>query len=259
MKNIIKISIVNYLNSIPFRYGLENYNFDTKIELQKDIPSQCAYKLKMGLVDIGLIPVAAIPEIENAKIISNFCIGANGNVKTVALYSNQPVENISTIILDYHSRTSVQLARILALHKWKINPKWEKGEEGFEKNIDKEKAGVVIGDKTFAIENKYNFKYDLANEWKEMTSLPFVFACWVSNKELPVEFLRSLNSALEYGIMNIDASVDLYRKDICQISDDEAKKYLIENINYNLDNDKKRALDYYFKLSEKIISNPFIQ
>ena len=252
MKNKIKISVVNYLNSIPFKYGLHHINNPNLIDVSEDVPSECALKLQQKTVDIGLIPIAAISDIKSSKIISNYCIGANNYVKSVALYSNSPLHRINKIILDDHSRTSVLLAKILAKHKWHINPVWENGIEGFENSINENEAGVIIGDKTFAINEKFKYKYDLAHEWLEMTSLPFVFACWVSNCELSEKFITDFNNALKYGIENISQSLDFYQSEFIKINKTEAYNYLTQNIDYNLNNSKKQAIEKFNLLSKTL-------
>ena len=76
--------------------------FLEKVELSRDIPSECARKLIAGEVDLGLVPVAVIPEVNNAQIISDYCIGAEGKVHSVLLLSETPLEEIEKVYLDYH-------------------------------------------------------------------------------------------------------------------------------------------------------------
>jgi len=97
----IKISAVKYANTYPFIYGLTESGFDRKVILETDHPADCAAKLLSGKVDIGLIPVATLALLKEYHIISDYCIGANGNVRTVMLLSNCPFNNIGTIYLDY--------------------------------------------------------------------------------------------------------------------------------------------------------------
>ena len=68
----IKISAVSYLNTKPFVYGLVNSALIDQIDLSLDMPSLCASKLKDDSVDIGLVPVAVIPEINGANIITDY-------------------------------------------------------------------------------------------------------------------------------------------------------------------------------------------
>ena len=120
--SIIKISAVSYLNSKPFLYGLEQSYVRGKIDISLDTPAQAAEKLLNDEVEISLVPVAIIPQLENPVIISPYCIGADGKVATVCLFSNVPVEEIKTVHLDYQSRTSVQLVRVLFREFWTMYP-----------------------------------------------------------------------------------------------------------------------------------------
>ena len=114
-----KISVVSYLNSKPFIYGLENAKNANQFDFCLDIPAICAQKLKNKEVQIGLIPVAAILDIENPQIITDYCISANGEVNSVFVFSNQNIDEIDTVYLDPHSRSSNNLAKILLKHYWK--------------------------------------------------------------------------------------------------------------------------------------------
>ncbi len=108
-----KVSAVSYLNTIPFIYGLKQSKLIEIIDLYLDYPAICADKLISREVDIALIPVVAIPQLENAYIISDYCIWSDGEVDTVCLYSDVPIQEIESIALDYQSRTSVALLKIL--------------------------------------------------------------------------------------------------------------------------------------------------
>ncbi|MCB0401553.1 MAG: menaquinone biosynthesis protein, partial [Flavobacteriales bacterium] len=172
----VKVSAVSYLNTLPFLYGIKQSGLEQEIDLSLDIPSDCARKLLNDEVDLGLVPVAIIPQLKEHHIISDYCIGADGPVDTVALFSDVPLEEIENIYLDYHSRSSVTLVQLLAKAFWKIKPNWIRAEEGFIDQIQGTTAGVVIGDRTFGLSKKY--KYDLAEAWKAFTGKPFVFAAW---------------------------------------------------------------------------------
>jgi chorismate dehydratase len=243
MTDKVKISIVSYLNSKPFIYGLKHSQLINEIDLQQDIPSVCAQKLIDGKVDIGLVPVAILPLLKEHYIISDYCIGAEGKVASVMLYSNVPLPEIKNIVLDYQSRTSVQLTKVLATHFWKINPEWIPAQTNYENNISGTTAAVIIGDRTFGIENKYAYTYDLAEEWQKLTQLPFVFACWVANKKLPDSFINKLNQALKYGIDNRSLLISELTQEKAYPTN--IKKYLTENIKYDYDTPKKEALKLF--------------
>ncbi len=248
----IRISAVKYANTYPFIFGLMESGFDKRAVIETDHPSDCAAKLISGKVDIGLVPVATLPLLKEYHIISDYCIGANENVKTVMLLSNCEFENINTIYLDYRSRSSVNLTKVLAKNSWKRIFRWEETSKEFDFiNIGLNEAVVLIGDQCFEYEKSFKYKMDLATEWKKFTGLPFVFACWTANKRLDNEFIKEFNIALGSGVMNIDGVVEKMGK-TGTITGAALKKYLTENIDYDFNSEKKKALDMFLELMGKL-------
>lgn len=242
---MLKISAVSYLNTIPFIHGLKQSELIKTIDLQLDYPSICADKLINGTVDLALVPVAVIPKLKEAYIISDYCIGANGAVDTVCLYSDVPIEEIESIALDYQSRTSVALLKILLNEYWQLNPEFKKGNVGFEENIKGNYAALVIGDRAFALNTKHAYIYDLSAIWKKMTGLPFVFAAWVANTKLPKDFIVSFNKALEKGLSNIDKALALEGDSYPNCKNPE--DYLNNKISYNLDVEKQKGMELFLR------------
>ena len=231
--NKIKVSAVSYINTKPFVYGLQNSSIKNKIELSLDNPSDCATKLALNQADIGLVPVAALSSIKNYYLVSDYCIGANGAVNSVFIFSNKSIETISSLQLDPQSRTSNAMARILLEKWWKI-----KVDYTLKPGCD---AFVQIGDRTFETRTEYKFVYDLAEEWKKLTGLPFVFAVWAANKPLSQDFISEFNAALRYGLENISELISI----LPEIKNIDLYAYLTKNIDYNFTTDKKAALSLF--------------
>ncbi|MGE0561579.1 MAG: menaquinone biosynthetic enzyme MqnA/MqnD family protein [Flavobacteriales bacterium] len=247
----VKISIVSYSNTLPFLYGLQHSDILNEIDLQLDIPSKCAEKLLTNQVDIGLVPVAILPKLKEYHIITDYCIGATKKVNSVLLYSDVPLNEIETIMLDYQSITSINLVQILAKQYWKIFPKFENSTVGFEKNIGGTTAGVIIGDRTFDLSKKFLYQYDLAGEWVKFTQLPFAFACWVSNKKMTEDFARKLNEALKFGVNHIPQAVNISTNQ--SMDKNKLKNYLTYDISYHLDQEKRRSIDIFLNfLTENV-------
>jgi chorismate dehydratase len=252
MSEKIRISAVQYANTYPFIWGLKESGFEKKVALATDHPAQCAAKLRDGRADIGLIPVAAIPEVKNSSIISDYCIGTNGKVRTVMLLSNCPFNELDTVNLDYRSVTSVNLVKILAAGMWKKEFRWNDTSEKTDfLSIACNEAVVLIGDQCFESESKYKFRIDLAEEWKNHTGLPFVFACWVANREIDESFRGEFNDALSMGVNNIEKVAE-YFGNSGKIGREELEKYLKENIDYHLDARKKEAMNLFHSLMQKL-------
>lgn len=240
-----KVSVVSYSNAIPFVYGLEVADFlSNELILQKDLPAEGAEKLRTNEVDIALIPVATISSIPNYNIISDFCIGAIQKVDSVMLYSDVPLNEIKCVLLDSESRTSNRLAKLLAKEFWKINPQWVESENEYK---SKNCAKVLIGDKAIGVNAAYVF--DLAEEWHKYSGLPFVFACWVANKSLDPEFISDFNSALLYGVNNIDASIAAAKRTFPYDIDN----YLNNCIDYRFDYRKKQALSKFLFMTQGFV------
>lgn len=241
----IKISIVSYFNTLPFRHGIKHSDLVAKIDLQEDIPSICAQKLKFSQVDIGLVPVALLPELDHYKIITDYCIGANGKVDSVKLYSQVPLNEIKSVTLDYQSRSSIKLTKVLNKFYWKQSFEFKDAKPGYEQNISGTNAAVVIGDRTFVLNGTFKYEIDLAEEWKKMTGLPFVFAAWVTTSEIDKDFVSEFNKVLENGIKHIEGAIK--ESHIVHPKNFDASDYLSNKISYNLDNKKREALQLFLK------------
>lgn len=235
----IKLSAVNYLNTKPFMYGLFQQGLDKELEIFKDTPARCAEKLKSGEVNISLIPIAALTDIKEHFIVSDYCIGCDGAVQTVCLYCNSPIQDINTIYLDTHSRTSVALTKILVNEYWNLNVEYQPVEKANDILLGDHAAVLAIGDKTIGMGPRFQYTYDLGEVWKDMTGLPFVFAAWVSNEKLDPEFINRFNQALAYGLANINELMFILPESEPAF---DLKTYFEKYISYDLDEKKKAAL-----------------
>lgn len=242
----LKISAVSYLNTFPFVYGILKSGYLENFSLELDVPSVCAEKLKNKEVDIALVPVGAMPDFDRQVVISDYCIGAVGKVRSVLLLSEKPLQEIQDIYLDQHSRTSVRLARVLAEKYWNISPHWRS--LNTDQPIRREKIDtlVAIGDKTFDLSNHYKYIYDLAEEWLRFTGLPFVFAVWMSKKELPAVVIEQLNKALAFGLKHKAESLIFFRDKLPPCLDCLA--YLENNISFQFDEEKKKGMQLFLDL-----------
>ncbi|HPH22640.1 MAG TPA: menaquinone biosynthesis protein [Chitinophagaceae bacterium] len=236
----IKVGAVSYKNTKPLLYGIKRSGLMEKIELIEDYPSNIATQLLNNQIDIGLVPVAIIPKLQEAYIVSNYCIGATEPVTSVCLFSEVELDKIETVLLDYQSKTSVNLCKILLKNYWKKEVIFLDAGADFRNEIKGTTAGVVIGDRALEQQKISLFVYDLAEEWIAFTGLPFVFAAWVSNKVLPKDFVDEFNAANAFGLQHIDEVVaenpfSLY----------DLKKYYTQNISYLLDEEKKKGLKLF--------------
>ena len=198
---------MSYLNTKPLIYGFEKGIMKEEVELLMDYPANIASMLLNDEIDIGLVPVAILPALKEYYLISDYCIACDGEVASVCLFSEGPVNEIQTVLLDYQSKTSVALLKILLKDHWNIEPKLVDTSSGYELSIEAETAGLVIGDRALELRSKSKYSYDLGLAWKELTGLPFVFAVWVSNKPMDKQFIEKFNMMNSYGLNNLEGIV----------------------------------------------------
>ncbi len=249
---IYRVSAVSYANTLPFVFGLQHAHERPEIDLRLDNPAECAMRLKNKESDIGLVPVAALRTLEYYEIIPGYCLGADGPVRSVMLFSSVPAEKIRKIYLDPQSRTSNNLVRILARDFWHIFPAWEMAsDDNNYLSLEEGAARVLIGDRAFYAASFYPWQYDLAAVWKEFTSLPFVFAVWAANIPVSPIFVKQFNSALHYGIMHIPEAVASIH-DPKLLETINLEKYLLNNLSYPLDNAKMAAIKMFLDMLESL-------
>jgi len=242
----IRVGAVSYLNTKPLLYGIENSPVINEISLITEYPARIAEMLLLDEIDIGLVPVSIIPQMKEYHINTRYCIGSDGPVASVCLFSEVPVQDIETVILDYQSRTSVALAEILFEKHWKKTPVFVPADHEFLQEIQGNTAAVVIGDRALEQRKKSRYYYDLGEEWKKMTGLPFVFAAWISNKVLDPGWIRRFEDANTIGIQNISRVIeDLTANDF------DLHAYFTEYLSYDLNEKKKEGMDLFLSMLKK--------
>jgi chorismate dehydratase len=240
----IRVGIVSYLNTKPLLYGLQKPPISEKIDLVGDYPSRLADMLLNDEIDIGLVPVASIPNLNEYYIIGEHCIATEGEIASVALFSDVPLDQIQKVYLDYQSRTSAALLQYLIRESWGIDPEIIYAEnEDYRNHIKGTTAGLVIGDRAFEQRRISAYIYDLGSEWKAITGLPFVFAVWVANKRLPASFIEEFDKANALGLAQIDEIVTELGFTLFDLG-----KYYKMHLNYCLDAKKRKAINKYLEV-----------
>ncbi len=235
MDKKIRIGAVSYLNTLPLIHGMRSSTIAERIVLELDYPARTAAKLMNDEIDVGLIPVAVIPRLKEYHLVSDHCIGCDGEVGSVGVFGDVSIEHMRSVWMDYQSRTSVALTKILLRDHWKVTPELLSAEnEGYMEHIHGRTGGLVIGDRAFIQKKRSAVMFDLGRAWKDHTGLPFVFATWVSNKPMDEEFIRLFNEANAVGLGQLDkviaenpfphADLDHYYRVNMSYAFDEKKK-----------------------------------
>jgi chorismate dehydratase len=239
----IKVGIVDYLNTKPLLYGIRHSAVNESIDLIQDYPSNIAAFLLEGKIDIGLVPVAILPILKEYHIYTNYCIGCDGPVASVCLFSEVPIQEIKAVLLDYQSRTSIALLKILLQDYWKVAPRFIDTSSDYRSSIKGPIAGLVIGDRSFGQRKFSKYVYDLGGAWKQHTGLPFVFAAWISTKPLDQQFIQLFDEANRFGVQNIGKVIETIPNALFNL-----KEYFTKYISYELDPTKEKGLKRFLEL-----------
>lgn len=241
-----RIAVVKYLNTLPMLAGLERSPVSEEVDVQLVDPASCAKLLLNGDVDVALCPIGALVGIDEYYIASAYGIGCDGPVRTVAVYSDQPLSELRTIELFSESRSSNLLVQVLEKRFWKYGLDFVA--PGTQTEVPT--GHLAIGDQCFRNEAKYEYITDLGDMWKRYTGLPFLFAAWVSLKPVDKELWRRLDMAFAEGIAHVDqielppgnAHVDL-------------RHYLQKNIKYRITDEMLQGARLYLEEARELSKN----
>lgn len=245
--NKVKVGIVNYLNAKPLIYGIQHHPIAHSLEIMEAYPAAVSQALIEGKIDIGLVPVATFMQMPNASIIGNYGIAADETVASVCIFSKVPIEEVTTIYLDYQSKTSIRLAQILMKYHYKKNVTYLSAPIDFIDKIEGNVAAVIIGDRALEQLQHFDYVYDLATAWKVFTGLPFIFAAWISEKQFSKEFIENFDEANALGIQHMDtiAAQTVF-------PDYDLQYYYANNIQFYLDDAKRAGLSLFLEYLEKM-------
>jgi chorismate dehydratase len=199
----IRVGAVSYLNARPLYHRLSG--FAPYVRLTMDVPSRLAEQLAAGELDVALIP--SVEYLRNAsagyEILPGFAIAARGAVRSVKLFSRVPWRDVQRLALDAGSRTSQVLARIWLDECHGVRPavveELPLGVSPLESTAD---AVLVIGDRAMRVpRGEFREVVDLGEAWFALTRLPFVFALWVTRRDVDLgELPRALERSRTWGL-----------------------------------------------------------
>jgi predicted solute-binding protein len=233
------VGAVDYLNVRPLVYGLAE---DADIALRFDSPAVCADLLASGAIDLGMVPSISHATRPADAIVPGLCIGSDGPVASVAIFSRTPLREVRTLALDTSSRTSAALTRILCARRFLIAPVFVPRPPVLEAMLAAADAALLIGDPALFADHRAlgADKIDLGAAWTEMTSLPFVWAFWAGPAGgAGGRLVTRLQRAASAGMVRSDALADAYcADDLARQA--LARRYLRDHLLFRL---TARALD----------------
>jgi chorismate dehydratase len=249
-----RIAASSYLNTAPLIWSFLHGSQRDAVELLTDTaPARCAEMLARGEVDAALVPVIEYQRIPNLMMIPDVCVGSRSAVRSVVLVSRlNNLKKVKRVALDNSSRTSVALVKIIFREFLGFEPEWELSEPDLQSMLRKADAALIIGDPAMKVPRDQFRVFDLATLWREFTGFGFVFAMWMARKD-SVGKVRAddFAAARNEGLANLNRVIASYPQQI-QLSEEELRQYLTENIVFTVDPEMREGLDRYFSLARKL-------
>lgn len=242
---MVRLGAVSYLNVRPLVAGLDTA---PGVSLRFDVPSTCARLLNEGAIDLGMVPAITWLDRPGDSIVPGVCIGSEGPVASVALFTRREMTDVRTVALDASSRTSAALVRILCRRWFAIDPVFVTQPPDVTAMLARADAALLIGDPALFLDHQSLGlrKLDLGQLWTDMTGLPFVWAFWSGRPDAAsIDTVRTLQAAAARGTADLDAVAAAY----CREAPDRvpaAQQYLRENMRYHLGPREIEAIRTYY-------------
>lgn len=260
----MRIAASTYLNSAPLVASFGAGRFGARYVFLGDAaPARCATMLAEGVADIALIPVIESQRIPDLLVLPDIAVAAKQQVRSVLLVARKPPAEIETLSLDTSSRTSQTLLRIILAERFGLHPQLLEHTPnvtaGFANLLNEADAALVIGDPAMRVAAQADimgFKiYDLAEMWRALTGLPFVFAVWavrvealVKSNITPRQLVKDFLAAKQEGLAQLNDLASRYAVELC-LPEADLLDYLRVNVNYDLDEENRAGLERYFALA----------
>ena len=278
-----RLGCVSYLNAKPLIFGLES---DPQINLQLDVPSRLLDGLLANRFDVALLPTIDYQRMKNLALLPVGGIGSEDETLTVRIFSKVPIEKIHTLAVDPDSHTSIALARNILEESFHVHPEFVPSGnadaqlligdkvitrmQNAECRMQKESQGYAFspspgtpgegrgeGSSSFCIHHSA-FDLDLGSAWRNLTNLPFLFACWTAKQnanlgDLPARLL----AARQQGLANIETII---RRDALPRGWplETARQYLTQNLCFDVGESQLQSVRLFHTLAARhgLISNP---
>ncbi len=262
----IRISGVQYLNTAPLVWGFTHGPLAGKYDLTFTLPSQCAEQLARGEADVAIIPAIECQRIPSLVVLPGMAIASKHAVRSLLVVSRVPIEEVQRLALDTSSRATAAMVRLLAAGWWarrgaRIN--FSGAAPDLEAMLSECDAALIIGDPALRLAERHDagetlwsrksrlFVYDVISEWRAWTERPGVLALWAAHREIfsradASEVVADFEASKQYGLEHIP-EIAANAAATLGLPQTHLESYLLENIDYSLDDENRAGLELYFQ------------
>jgi chorismate dehydratase len=244
----VRVGCVKYLNARPLIRG-----WPGNVEL--DHPSALCQRLAKGQLDVALVSSFEFLRNPIYRIVDDVSVSSDGPVYSVVVAHRGAFSDIEEIELDPASETAVNLLRCL-LAELGLTPRLT----GVPGSAGLPRARLIIGDQAISCRRNHAgaFQFwDLGEQWKKLTGLPFVYALWLIRPEVPdaKSIAQRLRGLRDENLADIPTIVSDAVADVADhkqaITPEFLDRYYTEHLRFSFGPREKQGLQTFADLCAK--------
>ena len=245
----VRVGCVKYLNARPLIRGWPG-------NVEFDHPSALCQRLANGQLDVALVSSFEFLRNPIYRIVDGVSISSDGPVYSVVVAHRGEFSNIEEIELDPASETAVNLLRCL-LAELGLTPRLTGGTS---ESVGLPRARLIIGDQAIGFRQNHASEFqfwDLGEQWKKLTGLPFVYALWLIRPEVTdaKSIAQRLRGLRDQNLADIPAVVADAVADVAdnkhEITPEFLDRYYNEHLRFSFGTREKEALQNFADLCAK--------
>jgi chorismate dehydratase len=218
----MRVGRIPYINCYPVYGAIDRGIVQLRAELVDGVPTVLNHGMAAGTLDVSVISaVEYARDTRRYLLLPDVSISCDGPVRSVMMFSRRPAQELDgcRVLVSRSSMTSVVLLELLFEQVWKSRPVFIPADAEISDlartGRDAHDARLIIGDAALMLTSgasdlakHYPHAYDLGQEWKSWTGLPFVFAVWVAQRTAPVAEALAVHAGLigsrDWGLAHLE-------------------------------------------------------
>jgi chorismate dehydratase len=247
--NSLRVGCVKYLNARPLIRGWPG-------NVEFDHPSALCQRLAKGELDVALVSSFEFLRNPIYRIVDDVSISSDGLVYSVVVAHRGEFSKIEEIELDPASETAVNLLRCL-LAELGLTPHLTGGTS---ESAGLPRARLIIGDQAISFRQNHadSFQFwDLGEQWKKLTGLPFVYALWLIRPEVldAKSIAQRLRGLRDENLADLTGAVADTVTDVAHdkraVTPDFLDRYYTEHLRFGFGTPEKQGLQTFADLCAK--------
>jgi chorismate dehydratase len=245
----VRVGCVKYLNARPLIRGWPG-------NVEFDHPSALCQRLAKGQLEVALVSSFEFLRNPIYRIVDDVSISSDGPVYSVVVAHRGAFSDVGEIELDPASETAVNLLRCL-LAELGMTPRLTSG--GSESS-GLSRVRLIIGDQAIGFRQsqagEFQF-WDLGEQWKKLTGLPFVYALWLIRPEVhdAESIAQRLRGLRDENLADIPAIVSDAVADVAdnkqEVTREFLDRYYNEHLRFGFGTREKQGLQTFADLCAK--------